>query len=245
MLLRRPPVLWGSSSSATGELLSVDSEASRARGADLRGLTSLSRRPHGVALVTSPVTCNDWVGCQERPRTRFAVDGQLPPCTPVGLGAGYSTRRAHYSLTVMEIPEPAGPPYIDPDREDPSRPVCGICPATRYLREQFLVYNRPSWECPFHPRRTGTATPTTRPCPPASTRTRSVWSPTGSPRRRRRRQTRAKHRPAAGAGAFPGAPCSGAVRYDAPARQEAPRSASRPRSAPRCSSRSCEAGESR
>ncbi|MFE7272507.1 hypothetical protein [Streptomyces sp. NPDC057623] len=51
----------------------------------------------------------------------------------------------------MEIPEPAGPPYIDPDREDPSRPVCGICPATRYPRAQFLVYNRPSWECPFHP----------------------------------------------------------------------------------------------
>ncbi|MFD4257689.1 hypothetical protein ACFWR9_08655 [Streptomyces sp. NPDC058534] len=51
----------------------------------------------------------------------------------------------------MEIPEPAGPPYINPDAEDPKRPVCGICPATRYPREQFLVYNRPSWETPFHP----------------------------------------------------------------------------------------------
>ncbi|MEU9369607.1 hypothetical protein AB0D71_34020 [Streptomyces avermitilis] len=51
----------------------------------------------------------------------------------------------------MEIPEPAGPPYIDPDREDLKRPVCGICPATLYPREQFVVYSRPSWECPFHP----------------------------------------------------------------------------------------------
>lgn len=51
----------------------------------------------------------------------------------------------------MRIPEPTGPPYIDPDREDLKRPACGICPATLYPREQFVVYSRPSWECPFHP----------------------------------------------------------------------------------------------
>ncbi|MCX4405661.1 MULTISPECIES: hypothetical protein [unclassified Streptomyces] len=51
----------------------------------------------------------------------------------------------------MEIPEPAGPPYLNPDRGDPQRPVCGICPATRYPREQFVVYSRPSWACPFNP----------------------------------------------------------------------------------------------
>lgn len=51
----------------------------------------------------------------------------------------------------MEIPEPDGPPYLSPDRGDPERPVCGICPATRYPRDQFVVYSRPSWECPFNP----------------------------------------------------------------------------------------------
>ncbi|NEB12311.1 hypothetical protein G3I32_26335 [Streptomyces coelicoflavus] len=51
----------------------------------------------------------------------------------------------------MEIPEPTGPPYIDPDAPDPERPVCGICPALLYPRGQFVVYSRPSWECPFHP----------------------------------------------------------------------------------------------
>ncbi len=51
----------------------------------------------------------------------------------------------------MEIPEPNGPPYLNPERGDPERPVCGICPATRYPRDQFVIYNRPSWECPFNP----------------------------------------------------------------------------------------------
>jgi hypothetical protein len=51
----------------------------------------------------------------------------------------------------MEIPEPTGPPYLDPDREDPKRPTCGICPATQYPREQFVVYSKSSWECPFNP----------------------------------------------------------------------------------------------
>lgn len=50
----------------------------------------------------------------------------------------------------MKIPDPAGPPFINPDREDLKWPVCGICPATRYPREQFVVYSAPSWECPFH-----------------------------------------------------------------------------------------------
>ncbi|WP_285439222.1 hypothetical protein [Streptomyces sp. ISL-100] len=43
----------------------------------------------------------------------------------------------------MEIPEPTGPPYIHPDRER-VQPVCGICPATRYPRTEFVIYSRPS-----------------------------------------------------------------------------------------------------
>ena len=81
----------------------------------------------------------------------MAVDRQLRSFPPADFAVRYSARWARYSLAAMEIPEPAGPPYIDPDREDPKRPVCGICPATLYPREQFVVYNRPSWECPFHP----------------------------------------------------------------------------------------------
>ncbi|MFG2141887.1 hypothetical protein [Streptomyces sp. NPDC048650] len=50
----------------------------------------------------------------------------------------------------MEIPEPTGPPYINPDREE-KPPVCGICPAQQYPRKQFVVYSRPSGECPFNP----------------------------------------------------------------------------------------------
>lgn len=50
----------------------------------------------------------------------------------------------------MEIPEPTGPLYIHPDH-DRVRPVCGVCPATRYPRKEFVIYSRPSWECPFNP----------------------------------------------------------------------------------------------
>lgn len=50
----------------------------------------------------------------------------------------------------MNIPEPTGPPYINPDNEQ-RQPVCGICPATRFPRDEFVVYSRPSWQCPFHP----------------------------------------------------------------------------------------------
>ena len=30
-------------------------------------------------------------------------------------------------------------------------PACGICPSKRLPREAFVVYDRPSWECPFNP----------------------------------------------------------------------------------------------
>ncbi|WP_434597427.1 hypothetical protein [Streptomyces sp. A5-4] len=51
----------------------------------------------------------------------------------------------------MEIPEPTGLPYINPDHNDVTRPVCGFCPSTVYPREQFVIYSRPSWECPVNP----------------------------------------------------------------------------------------------
>ncbi|MGW6055327.1 hypothetical protein [Streptomyces sp. NPDC055189] len=42
-------------------------------------------------------------------------------------------------------------PYIDPDVDDPARPVCGICPSKRLPREAFVVYDRPNREAPFNP----------------------------------------------------------------------------------------------
>ncbi|MGW4506819.1 hypothetical protein ACWENO_19490 [Streptomyces sp. NPDC004436] len=32
----------------------------------------------------------------------------------------------------------------------PDHPACGICPATRLPRDRFVVYDRPSRECPFN-----------------------------------------------------------------------------------------------
>ncbi|MET7489355.1 hypothetical protein [Streptomyces sp. NPDC005538] len=29
-------------------------------------------------------------------------------------------------------------------------PACGICPSKQLPREAFVVYDRPSWECPFN-----------------------------------------------------------------------------------------------
>ncbi|MFK0017286.1 hypothetical protein [Streptomyces sp. NPDC091027] len=34
---------------------------------------------------------------------------------------------------------------------DPGHPACEICPAHRLPREGFVVYSRPSRECPFNP----------------------------------------------------------------------------------------------
>ncbi|WP_309049283.1 hypothetical protein [Streptomyces sp.] len=42
-------------------------------------------------------------------------------------------------------------PYIDPDSDHEDRPVCGICPSLRFPRDQFVIYDRPSWEAPFDP----------------------------------------------------------------------------------------------
>ncbi|GGQ81435.1 hypothetical protein GCM10010216_49120 [Streptomyces flaveolus] len=42
-------------------------------------------------------------------------------------------------------------PYIDPDSDHDDRPVCGICPSLRFPRDAFVIYSRPSWECPFDP----------------------------------------------------------------------------------------------
>ncbi|MFJ8213234.1 hypothetical protein [Streptomyces sp. NPDC096033] len=35
--------------------------------------------------------------------------------------------------------------------EDSDHPACGICPSLRLPREAFVVYDRPSRECPFNP----------------------------------------------------------------------------------------------
>ncbi len=42
-------------------------------------------------------------------------------------------------------------PYIDPDSDHDDRPVCGICPSLRFPREDFVIYDRPTWEAPFDP----------------------------------------------------------------------------------------------
>jgi hypothetical protein len=39
-------------------------------------------------------------------------------------------------------------PHIDPDSD---YTVCGICPSLRLPRDRFVVYDRPSRECPFNP----------------------------------------------------------------------------------------------
>ncbi|MEU9107127.1 hypothetical protein AB0D54_22805 [Streptomyces xanthophaeus] len=47
--------------------------------------------------------------------------------------------------------------------EDSDYPACGICPSLRLPRDAFVVYDRPSRECPFDPadghRYTGDGTP--------------------------------------------------------------------------------------
>ncbi|WP_327258197.1 hypothetical protein [Streptomyces sp. NBC_01244] len=39
-------------------------------------------------------------------------------------------------------------PHTDPDSD---HRLCGICPALRYPREQFVIYDRPCREAPFDP----------------------------------------------------------------------------------------------
>jgi hypothetical protein len=40
------------------------------------------------------------------------------------------------------------PPHVDPDSD---HRLCGVCPALRYPREQFVIYDRPNREAPFDP----------------------------------------------------------------------------------------------
>ncbi|MGW3459252.1 hypothetical protein ACWDE9_06480 [Streptomyces olivaceoviridis] len=37
-----------------------------------------------------------------------------------------------------------------PFAQHEDRPACGICPSQWLPREGFVVYDRPSWECPFN-----------------------------------------------------------------------------------------------
>ncbi|MBH5337774.1 hypothetical protein IHE55_24560 [Streptomyces pactum] len=39
----------------------------------------------------------------------------------------------------------------EPFARGEDHPACGICPAKRLPREAFVVYSRPSRECPFDP----------------------------------------------------------------------------------------------
>ncbi|AWZ06858.1 MULTISPECIES: hypothetical protein [unclassified Streptomyces] len=39
----------------------------------------------------------------------------------------------------------------EPFASGEDHPACGICPSKRLPREAFVVYDRPSWECPFNP----------------------------------------------------------------------------------------------
>ncbi|AVI00062.1 hypothetical protein C5L38_33840 (plasmid) [Streptomyces sp. WAC00288] len=39
----------------------------------------------------------------------------------------------------------------EPFAQGEDHPACGICPSKRLPREEFVVYSRPSWECPFDP----------------------------------------------------------------------------------------------
>ncbi|MFC9626846.1 XRE family transcriptional regulator [Streptomyces sp. NPDC056930] len=39
----------------------------------------------------------------------------------------------------------------EPFSQGEDHPACGICPSKRLPREEFVVYDRPSWECPFDP----------------------------------------------------------------------------------------------
>lgn len=39
----------------------------------------------------------------------------------------------------------------EPFAQGEDHPACGICPSKRLPREDFVVYSKPSWECPFDP----------------------------------------------------------------------------------------------
>jgi hypothetical protein len=39
----------------------------------------------------------------------------------------------------------------EPFAQGEDHPACGICPSKRLPREAFVVYSRPSRECPFDP----------------------------------------------------------------------------------------------
>ncbi|GAA2358973.1 hypothetical protein GCM10010246_56110 [Streptomyces cuspidosporus] len=41
------------------------------------------------------------------------------------------------------------PVMSEPFARGEDHPACGICPSKRLPREAFVVYDRPSWECPF------------------------------------------------------------------------------------------------
>ncbi|MFI6730771.1 hypothetical protein NRF20_00325 [Streptomyces sp. R-74717] len=87
----------------------------------------------------------------------------------------------------------------EPFSQGEDHPACGICPSKRLPREEFVVYDRPSWECPFDPadgfRYTADRTPACvhphkvglepdRIAPPPKTET-AVDEPEVMPRRRR------------------------------------------------------------
>lgn len=40
------------------------------------------------------------------------------------------------------------PPHADPESD---HGLCGICPALRYPRERFVIFDRPCREAPFNP----------------------------------------------------------------------------------------------
>ncbi|GAA2627521.1 hypothetical protein GCM10009863_48120 [Streptomyces axinellae] len=51
----------------------------------------------------------------------------------------------------MRISDTVGrmePPFVDPDSD---ALACGICPAKRFPRSGFVVYDRPTREAPFNP----------------------------------------------------------------------------------------------
>lgn len=45
------------------------------------------------------------------------------------------------------LDETVGVPFAQGE----DHPACGICPSKRLPREAFVVYDKPSWQCPFDP----------------------------------------------------------------------------------------------